>query len=89
MYTQADLSKTVDFCKIFIFSEKNNFFHENILKDRCEKKMEKKWKMKNRIGLDTIWWKTPLKHSKLYNNKVKYTLTDPLSELFIFLKKNH
>ena len=47
------------------------------------KKKEKNEKMKNRIGLDTIWWKTPLKYNKFYNNKVKFTLTDPMSDFFI------
>ena len=58
------------------------FFHKNILKDRHEKKMEKNEKLKNRIGLDTIWWKTHQKYDYFYDNKVKFTLTDPMSDFF-------
>ena len=49
--------------------------------------MIKNEKMKNRIGLSTIWWKTHLKYGKFYNNKFKFTLTDPMSDVFIFFKK--
>ena len=84
MCTQADFSKTVDFYKNLFFSEKNSFFHKNIPKDRKEKKMEKNEKLKNRIGLDTIWWKTHQKYGKFYNNKVKFTLrSNP-----VFFKEN-
>ena len=45
-------------------------------------------KMKNRIGLSTIWWKTHLKYGKFYNNQFKFTLTDPMSDVFIFSRKS-
>ena len=83
MCTQADFSKTVDFYKIFIFFRKKYVFSQK-LKDRHEKKMEKNEKLKNRIGLDTIWWKTHQKYDYFYDNKVKFTLTDPMSDFFIF-----
>jgi len=52
------------------------------------KKKGKNEKLKNRIGLDTIWWKTHQKYGKFYNNKVKFTLTDPMPDIFIFSRKS-
>jgi len=51
------------------------------------KKNEKNEKMKTRIGLDTIWWKQHLKYDRFCSNKVKFTLTDPMSD-FLFFWKN-
>ena len=84
--TQADFSKTVDFCKKNIFFR--FFFSQKHTEGSSRKKWEKNEKRKNRIGLDTIWWKTHLKYGKFYNNKVKFTLTDPMSDVFIFSRKS-
>ena len=53
-----------------------------------KKKTKKNEKMKTRIGLDTIWWKKHLKYEIFCSNKVKFTLTYPMSDFFIFLKKS-